>query len=956
MSDQKVTLRNKETGKLVEVAPENLDAARLTGRFATVSPEQRKEYVKALEREDMQQNAFMSNTITSAAEGAARSVLDLGMAGPRILGADLPTGGEVLANINEALGNDEGYEERQRQRMKAFDVAGAVGSVAPDLAALVLSGGTSGVVSAGAKAGAKGVAKRLARTAAIEGAYGGLAGGQVAAENAFREDRAVDRDELLENAGVGAVLGGTIGAAGDLLAQGVSKAAGAARSKGAQNLVQAGSLDPLSAEKIGREVAGDLVQNALQPRYQLRFGKEPMNLARLVQSKAVGGLGLKIRRGVGAATGGGAADGINAAARQARDVAFKQADELAEASGKLRKEMAGEAKESASLLKAADKEISKAETVAERAKKKYDTELQKVDARTAKTLDSLEQNEAKALTSVSKKRGEAGRKWVSLQRSKKLKQADFKLQAEKAEASLQKASVKKANLEEELEKLIASKRSETNAAELGIKESLNKSEQRSLNAAKKKAKESSEELSDDAKEALKAKGKKIAAEKAKVANAKLKQERAFEKKVASLNRRIEEAEEGIGFAKKDRDILQAKQKAYFDDIKSKERALKKDREAFSAGDTRKKFETARNKAKSQADSSKGALQEQLDARTIAANQSITNNQAAKLELEAVQSHAQKKLSQADQLKLQADSVREKAKAQYAARFDDPEAAAKLRGAYLASPTVKGINAAESLVNTYLKSGLRPQMHALANMDSAAQAATSNIPFEPLETGTGEGLLFEGFMQSGESPRGTYIKNSEMLAELAANPEKMIALIAEKTEGVMEVDPSMGQMMQQSMMRSVQFMNRYGLQDNANPLTGNPNPITTSLDIMTYRKAWDASMDPRVIVNAVGTGTLTEEQLEAARFVYPEITEQLATKAQMAIMGNKKATLQQRLQVGLLTSTPDTSLLPGFQNVYNGAISSAMPQGPPQGTGKPGRNAGSPTLAQSTKTLSQSVEQ
>jgi hypothetical protein len=120
------------------------------------------------------------------------------------------------------------------------------------------------------------------------------------------------------------------------LAQGVSKAAGAARSKGAQNLVQAGSLDPLSAEKIGREVAGDLVQNALQPRYQLRFGKEPMNLARLVQSKAVGGLGLKIRRGVGAATGGGAADGISAAARQARDVAFKQADELAEAGSKLR--------------------------------------------------------------------------------------------------------------------------------------------------------------------------------------------------------------------------------------------------------------------------------------------------------------------------------------------------------------------------------------------------------------------------------------------------------------------------------------------------------------------------------------------------------------------------------------------------------------------------------------------
>ena len=138
----------------------------------------------------------------------------------------------------------------------------------------------------------------------------------------------------------------------------------------------------------------------------------------------------------------------------------------------------------------------------------------------------------------------------------------------------------------------------------------------------------------------------------------------------------------------------------------------------------------------------------------------------------------------------------------------------------------------------------------------------------------------------------------MLAELVANPEKMLAIISEKTQAAMEIDPQMAQEMQQSMMRSVQFMSRYNLRENANPLTGNPNPVVSALDIMTYEKAWDASMDPRVIVNEVGLGTLTQESLEAARFVYPEMTEKLAMKAQMSIMGNRRTTLQQRMQVGL----------------------------------------------------------
>ena len=317
--------------------------------------------------------------------------------------------------------------------------------------------------------------------------------------------------------------------------------------------------------------------------------------------------------------------------------------------------------------------------------------------------------------------------------------------------------------------------------------------------------------------------------------------------------------------------------------------------------------------------------------------------------------AAKNQARALEMKAQSASIKETAEAQFAQRLNDPEIAAKMRAAYLSSPAVKGFNIAEKLTRNYLRAAMRPQIHALANLDGAAAAATNkDIPYTPMETGTGEGLLFEGFAVSSQSPKGTYLKNSDMLAELVANPEKMLAIISEKTQAAMEIDPQMAQEMQQSMMRSVQFMSRYNLRENANPLTGNPNPVVSALDIMTYEKAWDASMDPRVIVNEVGLGTLTQESLEAARFVYPEMTEKLAMKAQMSIMGNRRTTLQQRMQVGLLTSTPDSSLLPEFQSVYNNTAQTAQAEQEDPTRGKPGRNAGSPTFAQSNKTLSESA--
>ena len=325
------------------------------------------------------------------------------------------------------------------------------------------------------------------------------------------------------------------------------------------------------------------------------------------------------------------------------------------------------------------------------------------------------------------------------------------------------------------------------------------------------------------------------------------------------------------------------------------------------------------------------------------------------DLELAIKSAKASQGKAASLEAKALSVKDTAEGQFNQRFNDPDIAAKMRASYLASPAVKGINAAERLAQTYAKAAMRPQMHAIANLDGAAAAATNkDLPYVPMETGAGEGLLFEGFARTYQTPKGTYLKNSEMLAELVANPEKMLAIISDRTNGIMQIDPEMALEMQQSMMRSVQFMSRYNLNENSNPLTGNPNPVVSALDIMTYERSWDAAMDPRVIVNEVGTGTLTQESLEAARFVYPKMTEELATKAQMSIMGNRKTNLQQRLQVGLLTSTPDSSLLPGFQSVYNSVAVQAQGEQQAPAGGKPGRNVGSPTFAQSNKTLSESV--
>jgi hypothetical protein len=186
--DGKAFLR--EGGRLRTVNQGELDAAMRTGRYelASVQEIQKVDHDRRVRAFNQKEGAV--GTLQAFGEGAARSVLDTATLAPRLLGADVATGGELL----ERFVGDEGYGERQRMRAEGSPIASLLGQAAPEVLALLGSGGTATAL----KAGGKTALKRMGKAAAVDVVAGGAAGAQAVTEQAWREQTPVDSERLVE--------------------------------------------------------------------------------------------------------------------------------------------------------------------------------------------------------------------------------------------------------------------------------------------------------------------------------------------------------------------------------------------------------------------------------------------------------------------------------------------------------------------------------------------------------------------------------------------------------------------------------------------------------------------------------------------------------------------------------------------------------------------------------------
>ena len=201
--DGKVFLR--EHGQVRTIGEKDFDAAMRTGRYELASPQEVQEVDRKRRLRQFSQEEGVAGTAQAFAEGAARSTLDTLTLAPRLAGADVPTGGEIL----ERIGGKE-YGERQRMRAEGSPIASALGALAPEAIGLAASGGTATALKAGGKA----ALKRMGKAAAADVVLGAAAGGQQVTEQAWRTQTPVDSERLLANVGVGAMFSMGVGAVG----------------------------------------------------------------------------------------------------------------------------------------------------------------------------------------------------------------------------------------------------------------------------------------------------------------------------------------------------------------------------------------------------------------------------------------------------------------------------------------------------------------------------------------------------------------------------------------------------------------------------------------------------------------------------------------------------------------------------------------------------------------------
>lgn len=275
-NERTVQLVNNQTGAIFEVGESGVESALASGRFGVATPEQVAAY-------DRQQASSGFDSLKALAESAGAAGFDALTALPRAATALATSAGaidedplkdmsgrQLIANLF-ALGGDTQYDERARERAEEHGVASAIGNIAGTLAGGFGVAGLAGKAGAAAQTATGSRAVGLGVSGAIEG---GILGVGQASEQAYLEDTELTGERLLAGMGWGALVGGgvgmTIGGAGRLFRRSGSRGATPLDSpQGLPGPASDGALEATATRALGDGVTpvpglGSKVREALE--------------------------------------------------------------------------------------------------------------------------------------------------------------------------------------------------------------------------------------------------------------------------------------------------------------------------------------------------------------------------------------------------------------------------------------------------------------------------------------------------------------------------------------------------------------------------------------------------------------------------------------------------------------------------------------------------------------------
>lgn len=270
----------------------------------------------------------------------------------------------------------------------------------------------------------------------------------------------------------------------------------------------------------------------------------------------------------------------------------------------------------------------------------------------------------------------------------------------------------------------------------------------------------------------------------------------------------------------------------------------------------------------------------------------------------------------------------------------------IEGAVITGATHSGpLGAMVALGRRLGRSDLRRKAVVLADIKSQGMAISKSIKDavgaftkragKPLRQLSQKSLLNSGFAvdyetkEPAKNKQAAFAAVAKNLAAIAQDQDLMIERLAKSTARFASVAPAIAQETQNTLVRSVQFLESKLPQAPSSPaatlFAREYNP--SGIEMAKFERYMQAVEHPMSVLEDLEAGTLTREHVEALQVVYPSLYEQIRQEVlEQAVQPDSGLSYNKKLQLGILLNIPtDPSLEPA--NIA-GLQGSFMPQNDP----------------------------
>ena len=183
---------------------------------------------------------------------------------------------------------------------------------------------------------------------------------------------------------------------------------------------------------------------------------------------------------------------------------------------------------------------------------------------------------------------------------------------------------------------------------------------------------------------------------------------------------------------------------------------------------------------------------------------------------------------------------------------------------------------------------------------------------------------------------------DQLKQMAQNPATTIDRIGQSTQKLALQNPAVAQALQSKAIATASFLLSKAppqLQTQADMLAGRTQPIARS-ELARFNRYVNAASNPGAVLDDLAAGHVSVEAAETMRSLYPRTVEQIRAQVTEKIANGHELSHKQRLVLGQLFATPlasteEPSVGAAFQaNWQSGSVRDAAEQSQNQGAQKP----------------------